>query len=55
MAALKVISSVDLRNADALITVLGLHFDPDLEIAKRSEDAVKKKDTEIVALLADSE
>ena len=42
-------------DADALVTVLGLHFDPDLEIAKRSEDAAKTKDAEIVALLPDSE
>jgi hypothetical protein len=42
-------------DADALVTVLGLHFDPDLEIAKRSEDAAKTKDAEIVGLLPDSE
>lgn len=42
-------------DADVLVTVLRLHFDPGLEITKRSEDAAKTKNAEIVALIPDSE
>ncbi len=39
---------------DILVDVLGLNFDPDLEVVKRSEDAAKPKDAEIARLMPDS-
>jgi hypothetical protein len=42
---------------DKLVDVLGLNFDPDLELAKRSEEVVQaqSRDVEIMGLLPDNE
>jgi hypothetical protein len=42
-------------DADKLVEVLGLNFDPEKELAKRSEQSTQPQDAEIIALLPDSE
>lgn len=41
-------------DADVIVNVLGLNFDPDLEIAKRSEQAAQTQDAEVSHLLPDA-
>lgn len=42
-------------DADTLINVLGLNFDPEQELAKRSEAAAQTTDAEVIGLLPDAE
>ncbi|MBD2577658.1 DUF5331 domain-containing protein [Oscillatoria sp. FACHB-1406] len=46
-------------DADKLVEVLGLHFDPDIELAKRSEETAQNRANaskiEVIGLLPDDE
>lgn len=42
-------------DADKLVTILGLHFDPDIELEKRTTELSATQEAEIVSLLSDTD
>ncbi|NES63964.1 MAG: DUF5331 domain-containing protein, partial [Okeania sp. SIO2D1] len=40
---------------DKIVEVLGLHFDPEKELAKRSPKTIQANEAEMIPLLPDSE